>query len=229
MELTPLRGLGTSIAAIGAVVSFQLAYASSALALLMVAYLGSLMLLTRAATNRRAFYTGLAVGSGVFVPQMGFLWTIFGFTAIPLWLALAFWHGLFVLLGRQCWIRLGQVRALLLLPFLWTGLEYFRSELYFLRFSWFNAGYAFWEWPSAIGAFGGVYGVGFWLMDLIGFAFPDLPPKELIRFKSYVNLTQQAGAFIGMLTYATVAERWWGIDPQPVVRGRFDSIDFLRT
>lgn len=29
--------------------------------------------------------------------------------------------------------------------------------------------------------------------------------------------------------YATVAARWWGIDPEPVVRGRFDTIDFLRT
>lgn len=29
--------------------------------------------------------------------------------------------------------------------------------------------------------------------------------------------------------YATVAARWWGINPEPVVRGRFDTIDFLRT
>jgi uncharacterized protein (DUF1501 family) len=29
--------------------------------------------------------------------------------------------------------------------------------------------------------------------------------------------------------YATVAARWWGISPEPVVRGRFDTIDFLRT
>lgn len=29
--------------------------------------------------------------------------------------------------------------------------------------------------------------------------------------------------------YATVAARWWGINPEPVVRGRFDTIDFLKT
>ena len=28
----------------------------------------------------------------------------------------------------------------LLIPFVWIGLEYFRSELYYLRFSWLNAG-----------------------------------------------------------------------------------------
>jgi uncharacterized protein (DUF1501 family) len=29
--------------------------------------------------------------------------------------------------------------------------------------------------------------------------------------------------------YATVAARWWGISPEPVVKGRFDTIDFLKT
>ncbi|MEN9544224.1 MAG: hypothetical protein RLZZ598_1057 [Pseudomonadota bacterium] len=29
--------------------------------------------------------------------------------------------------------------------------------------------------------------------------------------------------------YSTLAQRWWGIDPEPVVRGRFDTLDFLRT
>ena len=29
--------------------------------------------------------------------------------------------------------------------------------------------------------------------------------------------------------YQAVTQRWWGIDPEPVVRGRFDAIDFLRT
>ncbi len=29
-----------------------------------------------------------------------------------------------------------------LIPIIWTGLEYFRSELYYLKFSWLNIGYA---------------------------------------------------------------------------------------
>ncbi len=29
--------------------------------------------------------------------------------------------------------------------------------------------------------------------------------------------------------YSTVAQQWWGIDPLPVVRGRFDPLAFLRT
>ena len=54
----------------------------------------------------------------------------------------------------------------LVIPFLWLGLEYFRSELYYLRFSWLSPGYGFpgapWHWP--LHAFG-IYGTGFVLMS----------------------------------------------------------------
>src|SRR5207248_708905 len=44
-------------------------------------------------------------------------------------------------------------------------LEYFRSELYYLRFSWLNAGYAFSEQVQTVPfRFIGVYGFGFVLM-----------------------------------------------------------------
>ena len=53
----------------------------------------------------------------------------------------------------------------MLIPFVWTGLEYFRSELYYLRFSWLNVGYAFAgaPWQGAL-KLAGTYGVGFVLM-----------------------------------------------------------------
>ena len=61
-------------------------------------------------------------------------------------------------------------------PFLWTGLEYFRSELYYLRFTWLNAGYAFADHVQAVPfAWLGVYGVGFLLMLVVG-AFQFFPP-----------------------------------------------------
>jgi uncharacterized protein (DUF1501 family) len=28
--------------------------------------------------------------------------------------------------------------------------------------------------------------------------------------------------------YATIARHWWGVDPEKVVRGRFDTLPFLR-
>src|SRR5439155_14621448 len=86
----------------------------------------------------------LGLGTGMFTvaPQLTCFWTIFGPTAIVLWLILAFWIGLFVALTRLCLVRFGPIRGALFIPFLWTGLEYFRSELYYLRFSWLNVGYA---------------------------------------------------------------------------------------
>ena len=55
----------------------------------------------------------------------------------------------------------------MLIPFVWTGLEYFRSELYFLRFSWLSPGYAFIgaPWQAAL-RLSGVYGIGFLLIGL---------------------------------------------------------------
>jgi apolipoprotein N-acyltransferase len=125
----------------------------------MLGYAWGLVELTHAATGRRAFLSGFVLGLGVFPLQMGFLWTIFGIAAVPLWCVLAFWIGAFVWVG---WLARKQFGgwARLLLPFLWIGLEYFRSELYFLRFTWLNMGYAFAEWPSVVNFWGGVYGVG---------------------------------------------------------------------
>lgn len=46
-------------------------------------------------------------------------------------------------------------------PFIWTGLEYFRSELYCLKFSWLNIGYAFANFQVFPFHILGMYGVGF--------------------------------------------------------------------
>jgi apolipoprotein N-acyltransferase len=74
---------------------------------------------------------------------------------------LAFWLGLFVALVRVCRKAFGGFTVAILIPFLWTGLEYFRSELYYLRFSWLSVGYAFPDSPHVLAATGlGVYGIG---------------------------------------------------------------------
>jgi apolipoprotein N-acyltransferase len=101
-----------------------------------------------------------------FGPQLWFLWTIFGPAAFVLWLILAFWIGLFVALARLCGIQFGPRLAVVVIPIVWMGVEYFRSELYYLRFSWLNVGYAFsTNCPPAFSLLG-VYGVGFVLMLL---------------------------------------------------------------
>jgi apolipoprotein N-acyltransferase len=145
-----------------AVTAFHLAYCTPSLALLTIVYVFALLQLMRARTGRQSFYLSLGVGMFIAAPQLSCFWTLFGPSSIALWLILALWTTLFVTLGRFCIIRLGVLRAALLLPFLWTGLEYFRSELYYLRFSWLNIGYAFSAsaYQPALN-FAGMYGIGF--------------------------------------------------------------------
>ena len=175
-----------------AVTAFHLAYGFAAVNFLIAVYLFGLFELTRLATAKQASYLGLAVGMLIFAPQMGFLWTIFGPAAVALWFVLAFWIRLFLVLGRWVRLRFGAGVAALLLPLLWTGLEYFRSEMYYLRFTWFNEGYVFaghrgWL-PMALV---GMYGCGFVLMAAIALLSRLTGARRLVA--SLIGLVSLAG------------------------------------
>ncbi len=153
-----------------AAAAFHGAYASARTSWLIVFYLFALLQLAQANTWRQSLYSGLAVGLLIAVGRLGFFWNIFSGGAGALWLVYAFWVALFVAVGRLFLRRFGPW-GWLLLPFLWVGLEYFRSELYYLRFSWLNPGYAFagapWQVPLR---HLGMYGIGFLLMGIAGVA-----------------------------------------------------------
>jgi apolipoprotein N-acyltransferase len=156
--------------AVAAILSFHLAYMIGNCQALFAVFFYCLFHLVNVPTSRRAFYIGLGIGLAIYAPQLNFFWNIFQIAAVPLWIILSFWLGLFLLLGRACLMRFGLVGWACAAPFLWTGLEYFRSELYYLRFSWMNAGYAF---SDSVGlkylACYGVYGIGFVLMTIAVF------------------------------------------------------------
>lgn len=147
--------------------AFHVAFTYPAWSGLVLVFLGGLFALRRLGTSRQAFYTGLAVGLGIYGPQLAFFWDIFGPAAIVLWLVLAFWLGLFVVILHQVQRRWGTRWAVALAPMVWLGLEFFRSELYYLRFAWFTAGSVLpvsvsRPWLSLLG----VYGCGAFLMGL---------------------------------------------------------------
>jgi apolipoprotein N-acyltransferase len=153
--------------ALAAILSFHLAYTMGSCQILIVVFLYCLFHLANVQTSRRAFYIGLGIGLAIYAPQLSYFWTIFQAGAIPLWLILSFWLGLFLLLGWACLLRFGLVGWACAAPFVWTGLEYSRSELGYLRFSWLNAGYAFSDSSSLhYLACYGVYGIGFVLMTI---------------------------------------------------------------
>jgi apolipoprotein N-acyltransferase len=188
-----------------AVACFHLAYGTPWLAVLMVGYLFSLLQLMRARTGRQAFYLSLGAGMCIAAPHLFCFWIIFGPSAIALWLILAFWTALFVTVGRACLMRFGELRGSVLLPFLWIGLEYFRSELYYLRFSWLNVGYAFSasEYSPFLKSLG-MYGIGF-------FAVTIAVGLWLMRSKRLIYFTLAATLLIFSL--------WWFVRP-PYPRGR---------
>ena len=159
--------LALAVAAVAGGV-FHLAYQPGCAWLMPVFLLGVWRLaLGWRGSNRAAFYGGLALGLALDLPQLGFFWGIFGAAACSLWLILAFWTGLFFLLARGVQARLGLAGAVVALPFLWTGLEYFRGELYYLRFTWVTPGDALGSCAASSPLAGaGVYGYSFLVLAL---------------------------------------------------------------
>ena len=154
-----------------AVACFHAAYTSTkfpAAGLFIFGYAYFLVRLTDQPSVRRAFYFGLATGFLCYAPQLFFFWRIFNAAAIALWLVLAFWIGLFTAIICGCIRRWGKIQAMWLVPIAWTGLEYFRSELYYLKFSWLNIGYALPAPFNGTGVFRvGMYGLGFFVFGII--------------------------------------------------------------
>lgn len=138
---------------------------------LIFGYVCCLLLLARLSRMRHAFYAGFAVGFLGFAPQLGFFWGVFGAFGAVLWAILAFWIGLFVALTHAGFRRFGGNGMALFAPLLWTGLEYFRSELYYLRFAWLGVGYALGGGEEVGFCVLGVYGIGFILVALAAYIF----------------------------------------------------------
>ncbi|MBL9172576.1 MAG: hypothetical protein JNL10_03490 [Verrucomicrobiales bacterium] len=153
------RGWGVGLAILAPMV-FQVAFEVEALWPLMLGYLGILFGLRRLESPRWCFYLGLLVGLGVFVPQTWFLWRIFSVAAIPLWVILALFHAVFLMVLGRVEARWGSFAAGIAAPVLWCGIEYFRSEVWWLRFSWLSAGSCLPPGARGLLAPLGVYGVG---------------------------------------------------------------------
>jgi apolipoprotein N-acyltransferase len=142
--------------------AFHLGYSSSGASPLIMVYLFALLRLTCNDSGRKSFYSGLAVGLLIALGRLTFFWNIFGGGSVALWLVFAFWIGLFTALARLCRQSFGNTWGLGLIPFVWCGVEYFRSELYYLRFSWLSPGYAFATAPEFVPfRLVGIYGIGF--------------------------------------------------------------------
>jgi apolipoprotein N-acyltransferase len=143
-----------------AVAAFWTANLGPTTAPLMVVYVFALIQVAQAERWRLAFYPGLAVGLVIGATNLTFFWTIFSGGAAALWLVFAIWIAAFTAAARFC-LRAHGRWGWLMLPVLWMGIEYFRSELYPLKFSWLSPSYGLSHglgggWVGWLG----VYGVG---------------------------------------------------------------------
>ena len=151
------------------------------------------MRISNARTAPESFRFGFLAGMVVFALQLAWFWNIFGPVAICLWAVLSFFTGAFVLL-LHFWRECFQGRFVwLAAPALWTGIEFFRSELYPLKFSWLSVGYLFSE-RSGLFPVGplGVYGTGFILFLVAALLEPSANGVKLAAL-----------CFLGLLIHAT--------------------------
>lgn len=93
-------------------------------------------------TVRQSFYIGLGLGLACAAPQLSFFWSIFGAGASVLWLIVAVWFAAFAATMQVLLRRFSGAWMVLWTPLVWMGFEYFRSELYYLRFAWITPGHA---------------------------------------------------------------------------------------
>jgi apolipoprotein N-acyltransferase len=180
-RLSWAQGLGL----VGATaLSFHISYAVPSLSCLVVVYAYCLTALSGLPTARACFRYGFLAGLLTFGPQLFWFWQIFGPTAICLWAVLSFFSGCYVF-----FVRRGQAtfpRLLwLIAPITWTALEFFRGELYYLRFPWLSAGFVF---SHKIGRTPleilGIYGTGFFIFLIAAGAFVLPRGRNLIALGS---------------------------------------------
>lgn len=152
-----------------AVASFHLAFCFRWAGFLIAVFAYCAFNLTRMWNVRVAVYGGLALGLLIYAPHLLFFWGIFGPPATVLWLVLPVWFVVFLVLARVWATRANRTFAIVMVPLVWLGVEYFRGELYYLRFSWLAPGYALSHRPPWLltGLFG-IYGTGLVLMLLAG-------------------------------------------------------------
>ena len=162
-DYLPLSVPGMLAWGVGAAAAFHTAYEILPPAILL--FLVCMFRFSQTTNRPRAMYAGWLLGLCIYGPQLAFFYGIFGSAALALWLVLATWLGVYLVLQRFALIKFGAHYGALTAPFIWTGVEYFRSKLYYLRFSWVNVGYVMSPFPeSGLLPWLGMYGTGFVLM-----------------------------------------------------------------
>jgi len=119
-----------------------------------------LLLALRNTTPRYAFYLGMLHGMIGYGVALNWFFHIFGTAAVPLFAIMALFTALFgVLLNFVASRTRSTILYVFAAAILWTAVEFYRSELFFLRFPWITPGSAL--GPTRLSPITGVYGMSF--------------------------------------------------------------------
>ncbi len=112
----------------------------------------------KGAAPRGAFYLGFFHGLVLFGVTLSWMWNIFAWVSVVLWAMLA----LFTAIASLFIVKLpekGRFETSAWVAMVWTGVEYFRAEVFALTFPWITPGTGL--PPNQMTPFLGVYGVSF--------------------------------------------------------------------
>ncbi len=181
----------TLLLAMTSIASICLAYEYESAGGAVIIYLACLSRLAWVRSSRVAFYVGLAIGFVIASTHLQFMHGLFGPAAGALWAIFGIWIAFFLLSARIVvarWPRYG----VLWLPVLWMAFEYFRSELYYLRFAWLTPGFAL-SHPAW---------VEFAALGMYGFSFAVLGLLAVLRTFTRERLGVTAAVFLSVLVPA---------------------------
>ena len=151
---------------------------------LMLAVLPLLFFATSNTTPRRAFYLGMLHGTVGYGATLYWFFHIFAAGAIPLFAILALFTAVFCLLFNFLTKQTKSAGVkVLMAATLWAAIEFYRSELFFLRFPWITPGSAL--GPTWLSPIVGVYGASF----LVAAASAALIFRRTLPLGLFLSLT----------------------------------------
>lgn len=158
------RGLATRITfALLSAVMVPLCFPPFGFWPLTLAVFALLLLAIRGATPRQAFYLGMIHGTVGYGIALHWFVFIFSALAFPLFGIMGLFSALFcTLYGFVSKHAKNDGSKILIAAVLWTGIEFYRSELFMLRFPWLTAGSAL--GPTFLSPILGVHGATFLIL-----------------------------------------------------------------
>ena len=149
---------------------FALAFPPLGWGWLVLPGIAGLLLALHGQSGGRARLLGLLHGLTVFGIGLSWVLKIFGPVAFILWCVLAVFTVLFAQIQGSANLRgITGWKLALFTAINWSALEFIRAEIFPMKFPWMGSGLAI--GPNLLLPWIGVYGVGFVVLCIVGFAF----------------------------------------------------------